>query len=116
MELLRPVAMAMAMGCSSSSSTPRTKAAGHREAGNSEEAGNSGEATDVAARRNRSGSSAVAGAPWPWRLSWEEEAWEREEVPKASDRTQVEAKEVWLSDMPPVTLDDIDVQTISSPV
>ncbi|XP_037446873.1 nuclear pore complex protein NUP205-like [Triticum dicoccoides] len=32
-------------------------------------------------------------------------------VPKASDRTQVEAKEVRLSDMPPITLDDTDVQT-----
>uniref|UniRef100_A0A8R7K394 Uncharacterized protein n=1 Tax=Triticum urartu TaxID=4572 RepID=A0A8R7K394_TRIUA len=32
------------------------------------------------------------------------------QVPKASDRTQVKAKEVWLSDMPPVTLDDTDVQ------
>ncbi|XP_048561289.1 uncharacterized protein LOC125542337 isoform X3 [Triticum urartu] len=28
------------------------------------------------------------------------------EVPKTSDRTQVEAKEIRLSDMPPVTLDD----------
>jgi nuclear pore complex protein Nup205 len=31
--------------------------------------------------------------------------------PKASDRTQVEAKEVRLPDMPPITLDDTDVQT-----
>uniref|UniRef100_A0A0D9VDH3 Nuclear pore complex protein NUP205 n=1 Tax=Leersia perrieri TaxID=77586 RepID=A0A0D9VDH3_9ORYZ len=31
--------------------------------------------------------------------------------PRASDRTQVEAKEVRLPDMPPVTLDDTDVQT-----
>jgi nuclear pore complex protein Nup205 len=34
--------------------------------------------------------------------------------PKASDRTQVEAKEVRLPDMPPITLDDTDVQTVSS--
>uniref|UniRef100_A0A0E0JX13 Uncharacterized protein n=1 Tax=Oryza punctata TaxID=4537 RepID=A0A0E0JX13_ORYPU len=33
--------------------------------------------------------------------------------PKASDRTQVEAKEVRLPDMPPITLDDTDVQTFS---
>ncbi|KAG2656841.1 nuclear pore complex protein NUP205-like isoform X2 [Panicum virgatum] len=31
--------------------------------------------------------------------------------PKASDRTQVESKEVRLPDMPPITLDDTDVQT-----
>uniref|UniRef100_J3LAP2 Nuclear pore complex protein NUP205 n=1 Tax=Oryza brachyantha TaxID=4533 RepID=J3LAP2_ORYBR len=31
--------------------------------------------------------------------------------PRASDRTQVEAKEVRLPDMPPITLDDTDVQT-----
>ncbi|KAL6604475.1 hypothetical protein ACP70R_042902 [Stipagrostis hirtigluma subsp. patula] len=31
--------------------------------------------------------------------------------PKASDRTQVESKEVRLQDMPPITLDDTDVQT-----
>lgn len=34
--------------------------------------------------------------------------------PKASDRTQVESKEVRLPDMPPITLDDTDVQTVSS--
>ena len=38
----------------------------------------------------------------------------RVQVPKASDRTRVKAKEVWLSDMPPVTLDDTDVQIVSS--
>nr|CAB3449258.1 unnamed protein product [Digitaria exilis] len=31
--------------------------------------------------------------------------------PKVSDRTQVESKEVRLPDMPPITLDDTDVQT-----
>ncbi|KAG2649317.1 nuclear pore complex protein NUP205-like isoform X3 [Panicum virgatum] len=31
--------------------------------------------------------------------------------PKASDRTQVESKEVRLPDMPPITLDDTDVKT-----
>ena len=34
--------------------------------------------------------------------------------PKASDRTQVESKEVRLPDMPPITLDDTDVKTVSS--
>uniref|UniRef100_M8BU95 Uncharacterized protein n=1 Tax=Aegilops tauschii TaxID=37682 RepID=M8BU95_AEGTA len=33
------------------------------------------------------------------------------EVPKTSDRTQVEAKEIRLSDMPPVTLDDSNMHT-----
>jgi hypothetical protein len=39
----------------------------------------------------------------------------RVQGPKASDRTQVEAKEVRLPDMPPITLDDTDVQTVSFP-
>ncbi|XP_020189081.1 uncharacterized protein [Aegilops tauschii subsp. strangulata] len=33
------------------------------------------------------------------------------EIPKTSDRTQVEAKEIRLSDMPPVTLDDSNMHT-----
>ncbi|XP_044395898.1 uncharacterized protein [Triticum aestivum] len=35
------------------------------------------------------------------------------EVLKASDPTQVEAKEVRLSDIAPITLDDTDVRTVS---
>ncbi|KAI4973705.1 hypothetical protein ZWY2020_041486 [Hordeum vulgare] len=42
-----------------------------------------------------------------------DEEWE---VPKASGRVQVEAKEVLLSDMPTIMIDDTDVQTISSPL
>ncbi|KAI4973712.1 hypothetical protein ZWY2020_041493 [Hordeum vulgare] len=37
-------------------------------------------------------------------------------VPKASSQVQVEAKEVLLSDMPTIMIDDTDVQTISSPL
>ena len=36
-------------------------------------------------------------------------------VPKVSDRTQLEAKQVRLSDMPSITLDDTDTQTVSLP-
>jgi hypothetical protein len=35
------------------------------------------------------------------------------QVPKASNSTQEEAKEVRLSDMAPIMLDDTDVQTVS---
>ena len=37
------------------------------------------------------------------------------QVPEASDRTQVEPKEVRLSDMSAITLDDTDVQIVSFP-
>jgi hypothetical protein len=39
----------------------------------------------------------------------------RVQVAEASDRTQVEAKEFRLSDMPAITPDDTDVQTVSFP-
>jgi hypothetical protein len=35
------------------------------------------------------------------------------QVPKASNPTRVEAKEVQLSDIAPIMLDDTDVQTVS---
>ncbi|KAI4965920.1 hypothetical protein ZWY2020_047870 [Hordeum vulgare] len=38
------------------------------------------------------------------------------EVPKASGRMQVEAKEVLLSDMPTIMIDDTDMQSISPPL
>jgi hypothetical protein len=37
----------------------------------------------------------------------------RVQVPKVSDPTQVEAKEVRLSDIAPMTLDDTDMHTVS---
>ena len=38
------------------------------------------------------------------------------QVPKMPDRTRVEAKEIRLSDMPPVTLDDSNMHTVSLPL